>query len=133
MNINLIAAVGDNGQIGLDGKLPWARDDEDMKFFYNTTQFGILIMGARTAKALNWQEGILPGRRLLYHYHGENPAETIGRIRYHNSRDPIWICGGTYTYRMFMPYVRRCYITRNRYNGPADATMPPLWGVGSFE
>jgi dihydrofolate reductase len=39
----------------------------------------------------------------------------------------IWIAGGEQIYRLWMPYVRRCFITRVDYDGPADVWMPPLW------
>jgi len=133
MNVNLIAAVGDNGEIGLSEGLPWERDQEDMRFFYEQTRGGSLIMGARTARALNWHESqILSGGRIVFHYHGADPLKVIEQIQQIKPHSAIWICGGTFTYRMFLPYVRRCFITRNKYNGNADSFMPPLWGQGSF-
>lgn len=46
--------------------------------------------------------------------------------RYFPSRE-IWIAGGERTYRSFMPYVERFYVSRIPWTGPADRYMPE-WG-----
>lgn len=129
--VKLIAAVGLNGQIGLNEMLPWARDREDMQFFYNHTRGSSLIMGARTARKLQWgHKQMISGGRIVYHYHGETPDTFIDMINDDwPQKEDVWICGGAYTYKRFLPYVRRSYITQMRYDGPADSYMPPLWSV----
>lgn len=48
MNMTLIAAVGPNWEMGKDGKLPWPRNDADMRFFRDTTMGGVVAMGGNT-------------------------------------------------------------------------------------
>lgn len=128
--INLIAAVGRSGQIGLNERLPWTRHDDDMQWFYQLTRGGSVIMGGRTARALNWHdEQVLSGGRIVFHYRGGDPVTTLNRCKHFKPHAPIWICGGAHTYKLFMPYVERSYIANMDYAGEADTIMPPLWNT----
>lgn len=49
--IVLVAAVADNGVIGLDGDIPW-RIPEDMKHFRATTTGHTVVMGRRTYESI---------------------------------------------------------------------------------
>ncbi|MDR0436482.1 MAG: dihydrofolate reductase [Propionibacteriaceae bacterium] len=53
-----IAAVADNGVIGVDGAMPW-HIPEDFAYFRQTTMGGILVMGRRTFESIGRP---LPGR-----------------------------------------------------------------------
>ena len=57
--LTMVVAIGDNGAIGKDGKVPW-RIPEDLKHFKNVTMGHAIIMGRKT-----WDEvgRPLPGRR----------------------------------------------------------------------
>lgn len=58
MAVVLIAAVGRNGVIGVDGHLPW-RIPEDMARFKSLTMGGVLVMGRSTYESIGRP---LPGR-----------------------------------------------------------------------
>jgi dihydrofolate reductase len=58
--VNLIAAVGSRGQIGLKGELPWS-SSADLAWFKRTTMGGVVIVGYRTYKTMPK----LPGRVLV--------------------------------------------------------------------
>lgn len=120
MNVNLIAAVGRSGQLGLYGRLPW-HDPEDLRWFRSNTIGGVIIVGYRTAQMLP----TLPGRTTLVWERREAPERFLARIR--ETERTIWVAGGEKTYAAFMPFVRRAYITRIDYDGPADTFMPELW------
>lgn len=60
MEINLIAAVGNNNEIGRNNELPWKRIKEDFAYFKKVTEGAIVIMGRKTAESL--PPGGLPGR-----------------------------------------------------------------------
>src|SRR6218665_1669776 len=56
-SINLIAAIGKNGQLGLNGELPWkdsedpavqARAAADMRFFKRSTHGCVIVVGHNT-------------------------------------------------------------------------------------
>lgn len=135
--INLIAAVGENGEIGFEGRIPWLNDPRianvtkaDLAWFAKQTENGFLIVGGRTYREM-LDMGFRPGTREVAVYDGEtDPRTLIEGIETHYSRE-IWICGGAYTYRKFMPYVQRFYVSRIPWTGKADAFLPPLlpnWG-----
>lgn len=61
MKIIAIAAVSDNGIIGVNGRLPWSPISEDMKRFRELTTGHIVVMGRYTWNSLPIKP--LPNRR----------------------------------------------------------------------
>jgi dihydrofolate reductase len=61
MIVSLIAAVSDNGVIGLDGAIPWHLP-ADLKLFKQLTMGHYLIVGRRTYQSIGRP---LPGRKML--------------------------------------------------------------------
>ncbi len=60
MTIRLIAAVGENRELGLQGDMPWKRAlKKDLAFFKKQTMGHPLLMGRKTLESL---PGLLPGR-----------------------------------------------------------------------
>jgi dihydromethanopterin reductase len=130
-DVRLIAAVGQRGQIGIRGRLPWS-DPKDLVWFWDQTKDGVVIVGRRTAEKLP----PLPRRRLVVWGGKSNPGKVIADQVAINKIEGtpervIWIAGGAYTYQSFMSFVRYSLITRIDYDGPADTFMPPLWEQGS--
>ena len=64
MNINLIAAIGENYELGKDNNLVW-RLKEDLNFFENTTMGHPIVMGRKTFESL---PKVLPGRKNIVMY-----------------------------------------------------------------
>lgn len=125
--VHLIAAVGQRGQLGLGGRLPW-RDPEDLRWFQQMTTGGIVVMGGRTYDAV--APRLQTHGRFLFRFgHGVKPAAALRSLS--NFCDDvdrvIWIAGGAQTYRAFLPFVRRSFLTHIDYDGEADVFMPPLW------
>jgi dihydrofolate reductase len=79
--IYLIAAVAENGVIGIDGKLPWHLP-EDLRHFKNLTLGHPIIMGRRTweslGKALPGRENIVVTRTPGYEAPGAAVATSLG-------------------------------------------------------
>lgn len=121
-DVNLIAAVGKSGQIGLGERLPW-NDPEDLRWFRNTTMGGFVIMGGTTIKHVPDMEG----RILIGWGRDMEPRRLLKTLSEWQPDRTIWIAGGAHTYRAFMPYVRRSFITHIDYDGEADVFMPGLW------
>jgi dihydrofolate reductase len=117
MTINLIAAVGKRGQLGLDGKLPW-HEPEDLQWFKKMTMGGAVVVGYRTAQTLPK----LPGRHVIVMERDMTPEQVIAEV----SGYELWIAGGAKTYEQWMPFIQRFYIASIEYDGPADTWMPPL-------
>lgn len=119
--VNLIAAVGKRGQLGLDGRLPW-HDANDLALFQRLTMGGVVIVGGRTAIGMPY----LPGRKMMM-FHGRHmyPEELLEQIRQDGHREPVWIAGGEHTYRAFAPFVNGLkLISMIDYDGPADTWFP---------
>jgi dihydrofolate reductase len=119
MAIDLIAAVGKRGQLGLGGRMPW-HSLEDLRWFKQMTMGGVVVVGHNTALGLP----PLPGRRVLIDY----PALTPENLELFADGAPIWIAGGAKTYARWLPHIRHAIITMIDYDGPADVWMPHLWG-----
>lgn len=128
--VNLIAASGEQEPIDeREGDVPWSHDIDNKMWFYKTTRGGSLIVGARTARALGWTDmQTLVGGSVVFFYYGDEPDMLIDKCAAARQSD-VWICGGIYTYKRFMPYVNRAYIACNVKSDPAYILMPPLWSA----
>ena len=113
--INLIAAVGEHGQIGLNGNLPW-RDSEDLAWFKKLTMGGIVLVGYNTHKTLPPLKG-----RTVVCSSGMTPEQVIEIYG-----SDLWVAGGAKTYAEWMPYIERFYISRIKYDGLADTWFPKM-------
>ncbi|MFC2728258.1 MAG: 2-amino-4-hydroxy-6-hydroxymethyldihydropteridine diphosphokinase [Centipeda sp. (in: firmicutes)] len=136
--LELIAACDEGGGIGRNGGL-LTYCAEDMAHFRRTTMGGIVIMGRRTMESL-------PARRPLAGRENVVLSQTVERAEgFHIVRDltqmwallgvltqdalrTIFTIGGAACYRLFLPYVRRAYITRLTGTYAADVFLPALDG-----
>ena len=50
-NINIIAAIGQNNELGYKNTLPWSLPN-DLKYFRKTTADSIVIMGRKTYESI---------------------------------------------------------------------------------
>jgi dihydrofolate reductase len=146
MTVNLIAAVGKHGQLGLNNSLPF-RDSNDLRWFSKLTcenRYDIIVMGANTYKSITQNYATvesppLKGRNLIVHHHDRTelrewqhfpnfidykvkdlPPSTPLDVIEANKDKNIWIIGGLQIYKLYMPYIERFYISRIDYDGPAD-------------
>ena len=122
--VYLIAAVGKQGQLGLNGELPW-HDPEDLKFFKETTLGHVIIVGHNTAELLP----PLRNRTVLVDQKDVSPEDMLTATRMTYSTNNIFIAGGAKTYLKYRGFYERSYISHIDYDGPADAFMPDLWEV----
>ena len=128
--INLIVAVGRKGEIGFQGQIPWLGDPsiantarEDLSWFSKQTQGGVLVVGRATYREMV-RLGFRSGDRRVHCWDGvTNPEAVLIGLESAYDRE-IWICGGERTYRAFMPYVQRFYISRIPWTGHADRFFP---------
>ena len=145
MVVNLIAAVGQSGQLGLDGRLA-CKNSDDLRWFKKLTcenPFDFVIMGSQTYKSLveNYatpQIPPLPGRNLIIHHfhrtvyrkckYGDENAYTIEEFDFMTPLQIIekfgsknlWVIGGLQIFNIYLPYIQRFHIARLDYDGPAD-------------
>ncbi len=138
--INLIAAVGVGGKMGLDGKVPWLNPctkdkelcrmvKEDMKIFSKLTANSHMIAGTKTYLELDdliKQGKMQLGNRKLYQF-TSHYADNIPRFlkQIPNDRSQVWVIGGAQTYKAFAPHINGFIIINNiPYDGPADTYFP---------
>lgn len=132
--MKLIAAIDSKWGIGKNGKLLTSIPD-DMRFFKETTQNHLLIMGYKTLVSLPNSKPLTGRLNVVL----SNIAETTveGAIVCNNinqllllikdfSSNDIIVIGGGLTFYQLLPYCDTAYITKMQFNGDADAFMPNL-------
>ncbi|MBE6139673.1 MAG: dihydrofolate reductase [Firmicutes bacterium] len=129
MDINLIAAIGKNNELGKNNDLIW-RLKEDMKFFKNTTMGHPIVMGRKTFESL---PRVLPGRKNIVISTNEIRNDEIELyksireflINYQNFNDDVFIIGGASIYREFIDIATRMYLTEiDAMDNNADVYFP---------
>ena len=130
MNINLIAAIGKNNELGINGDLIW-KLPSDMKFFKNTTMGHPIVMGRKTFESL---PKVLPGRKNIVISRNtdilNNEIELYKSIRdflvaYNNFNDEIFVIGGASIYQQFIDTATKMYLTEiDEVEPNADVFFP---------
>ena len=102
--IKSIFAVDHWGGMGFNGSLPWPHHSEDMAYFKEQTEGGIIIMGRRTwddpkmPKPLQGRKTYVVTNRPIFGYDIRtikgDIVESIKNIRNNNPNKTIWIIGG---------------------------------------
>jgi dihydrofolate reductase len=118
--IKMIAAVSQNGYIGLDGKLPW-HYPEDMRLFANKTKNSTVIMGRKTFESINSRP--LPNRRNIVISRLANGLGVLNNDGIEvfasvpealdtcdNNKD-VWIMGGERIYEAGMEFAEEIHLT----------------------
>ena len=113
--MNLIVAIGKNGEIGCNGNLIW-KIPEDLKRFKTLTMGHPVIMGRKTWESLPKKP--LPGRRNVVLTHNKDFKAEGGDV-VHSIEEAIeltrgqepFIIGGSEIYNAFLPYASRLFLT----------------------
>ncbi len=127
--ISLIAAVADNGVIGLDNRLPW-RLPADLKHFKHLTLGKPIVMGRKTWESL---PGLLPQRRhivvssnLGYEAEGCEVVHSLEQALAAAGGVPeVMIIGGARLYEQALPRARRMYLTLVHAQVEGNVFFPP--------
>ena len=130
MIISLIAAVSDNGVIGLDGKIPW-RLPADLKLFKQLTMDHTLILGRKTYQSIGRP---LPGRKMvvLSRQTGfiapgclivPSLEQALDTARA-NGETEAFIGGGAVVYAQALPLADRIYLSRVHAVVAGDTFFP---------
>jgi len=115
MDINIIAAIGKNNELGKNNDLIW-KFKEDMKFFKETTMDHPIVMGRKTYESL---PKILPGRKNIVISRSEiinNEIEIYKSvkdflIKYGEYNEDVFIIGGAMIYNEFIDIASKLYLT----------------------
>lgn len=128
-SLTTIAAVAENGVIGLEGKMPW-HIPEDLKRFKKMTMGHPILMGRKTYESLGKP---LPGRDNIV-ISRELCCEGDDVIIYRSLYDAIssvkhkdaFIIGGGSIYQATMLLIDRLEITRVHDNPKGDTYFPEI-------
>ena len=120
--VALIAAVAENGCIGIDNKLPWYLPD-DLKYFKAVTSGKPVIMGRTTFESLgrplpNRTNIVITRNTAFTAPEGVRVAHSLEAaialaesVAFINGNDEIIIMGGGQIYAEALPRVSRMYLT----------------------
>ena len=124
---SIIAAIGKNRELGLNGQLVF-HIKEDMNYFRETTTGHKIVMGRKTWESL---PGKLPNRENIVVSRNDvagadltikNLPEFIAKNQ--DTDEEIFIIGGGMLYKTFLPYAKNLYLTEVNAGTNADVFFP---------
>lgn len=128
--IYLIAAVSQNYQIGLHGKMPWHLP-EDLNYFRNITSGHTIIMGRKTFESIGKP---LPDRTNIVlttnpHFSADGiiVSHDLKELLdlYKTSKESVFVIGGGEIYKAFLPHAQYLYLTLINEVVDGDTSFPP--------
>jgi len=130
MKISIIAAIGNNHELGLNNKLPWFVPRDMLNFMLTTLNHHIL-MGRNTYLSLGRP---LPNRTNMILSHDPNlkikdcyifdEFENAYNFALERDEPEFFIIGGSSIYELAIPVSDRMYLSRVDYSGTADTFFP---------
>ena len=131
--LSAIVAKSRNNSIGYDNKLLW-HISEDLKRFKEITTNKTIIMGRKTFESL---PRILPNRKHIVLTRDENfkvDSDMVTVVndfnyildKFSNSEEEVFIIGGGEIYALFLPYIKKLYLTRIYQDFVADTRFPMI-------
>jgi dihydrofolate reductase len=135
MSVTLVAAMGTNRVIGVDGGMPW-HISEDLKHFKRTTLGGTMIMGRKTFDSIGRP---LPGRRTIvvtrdpaWAHDGVDAAASLTEaFELVDAADETFVVGGGEIYAQSLPVADRLVLTEVD-DAPVGDTFFPEWSRTEF-
>lgn len=128
----LVAAVADNGVIGLGNALPWHLS-ADLKRFKTLTMAKPILMGRRTYESIGRP---LPGRTSIvltrntdWRTKGVSVVHSLDdalAIAHAGAADEIMVIGGATLYERCLPTAERIYLTQIHRHFEGDTFFPSL-------
>lgn len=132
--MHMIAAVGENWEIGNQGEL-LCHIKEDMKNFKQRTEHKIVVMGRKTLDSLP-DKSPLPNRTniVLTHKDADDFYDDDNLLIMHSVEEIVEYCkdsvayciGGGEIYEQFLPFCKIAVITKIDKSFDADAHCPNL-------
>ena len=124
--VRCICAIGQSGQLGLNGKLPWEGRREpifanDVARFFALTRGHVLLAGPSTVASIPPEA--YAGRTIEVIRSETRPEDAIAK---HSGR-VVFIGGGPAVWDEYSPFIQHWDITRLPYDGPADRWFNPEW------
>lgn len=128
-NISIIAAIGQNNELGKDNDLLW-HISEDLKRFKRLTSGHMVIMGRKTFNSIHNKP--LPNRRNIVitsdkemNFPNIEIAHSFEKaIDFTAKEKEVFILGGAKIYEQFLPHTQKMYLTRVHKTYHADTFFP---------
>jgi len=125
--ITLIAALGRNREIGLDGRMPWHLP-ADLQHFKRTTMGKAILMGRKTWQAIGRP---LPGRQNIvitrnprFEAAGADVCTSLTAAQDISRSGEIMVIGGGQLYAHALPLAQRMVLTLIDIQPDADTWFP---------
>lgn len=131
MKISMIAAMGENRELGLNNELLW-KMPADMQHFRQTTMGKPIIVGRKTyesfgAKPLPGRLNIVITRDANYSGNGATVVSSIEQaLNAARDFDEVMIIGGASFYQQILPMADCLILTFVHANFEADAFFPEI-------
>ena len=131
--MKLIVAVDKNWAIGKNNKLMWSIP-ADMKFFRETTQGNVVIMGRKTLESfpqgqpLKNRVNIVISRKPDYQVKGAVVVHSVEEAVEESKKyeGEVFVIGGESIYRAMLPYCDTALVTKINHAFDADTYFPSL-------
>ena len=125
----MVAAVADNGVIGLDGDIPWSLP-EDLKHFRATTKGNSVVMGRRTYESIGhplpFRSNIVVTRQADWAADGvlvaHSVADAIAMAA--DFEGDVMVIGGAQVYEDAMPFADVQVLTEVHLSPEGDTHYP---------
>ena len=125
--ITLIAAMGKNREIGLEGRMPWHLPAE-LQHFKRTTMGKAILMGRKTWQAIGRP---LPGRQNIvisrnpdFRAEGADVSASLSAALELSQNEEIMVIGGGQLYELALPLAQRMVLTMIDIEPQADTWFP---------
>lgn len=125
----LVAALADDGLIGVDGDLPWRLPD-DLRRFKALTLGHIVLMGRKTwdslGKPLPGRDNWVLSRDAGFAPEGARVFRTLDDALAAAGERTIMVIGGAQLYGLTLPLAQRLELTRVNAQLPGDTYFPRI-------
>jgi dihydromethanopterin reductase len=129
-DVRSMCAIGQRGQLGLNGRLPWegnkGRDYvADVARFFDMTRGHVIIAGPATIASI--PPFAYEDRTIFAIRSTMPPGDVLARF----PDRVVFVGGGPPVWTTYAPFIRHWDITRLPYDGEADRWFDPAWLVAS--
>lgn len=136
MILSLVAAVADNGVIGVDGGLPWHLPD-DLRYFKDLTMGHPVVMGRRTwdevDRPLAGRRNVVVSRDPTFRGGGAEVVPCLARaldaLEAEDGSErggEVFVIGGGQVFALALPRADRIYLTRVHARPEGDTYFPEV-------
>jgi dihydromethanopterin reductase len=128
--VRAMCAIGQRGQLGLNGRLPWEGNkgwqyQADVARFFDLTRGHVLIAGPRTIASI--PPPAYEHRTIVEIRSGMDPAHVLAQFPHR----VVYVGGGPPVWTAYAPFIEHWDITRLPYDGEADTWLDPAWLVAA--